>query len=190
MGEMGKLWKGEKVKRYMLYICALAVFAAGAATIDCGDSELSLDELGRIAGLRDRETGRELVAKSLPMFVVRLRDGREVTPSSCREVLAGRFEYVFPNSVGTVVLECRPFFGGWTFEIASAALAKSAQSVSFGNVAPRCAKYLGKQVPRGGRFQGPRRGFRVFPRLLLFRALALSALTIRTGSSVVLPSMY
>ena len=69
MGEIVKLvklvkwvkwWKGEKVKRYMLCICALAVFAAGAATIDCGDAELSLDELGRIAGLRDRGTGREL----------------------------------------------------------------------------------------------------------------------------------
>ena len=134
------------MKIHMLCVGALAAFAAGAATIDCGDAELSLDGLGRIAGLRDRSTGRELVAKAVPMFVVRLSDGREVEPSACRELSAGRLEYVFPGSVGTVTLECRPFYGGWTFEIASAALARNAKKVSFGNVAPRCAKYVGKQV--------------------------------------------
>ena len=66
-----------KMRKHVFCVGVLAAFAAGAATIDCGDAELSLDGLGRIAGLRDRSTGRQLVAKAVPMFVVSLRDGRQ-----------------------------------------------------------------------------------------------------------------
>ena len=120
--------------------------ANGAAVVGCGDAKLVFNALGEIASLEDLSTGRELLRKALPMFTVGLEDGRTAVPSSRRIVSEGRFEYHFPGGVGKIVLECRPFFGGWTFEIVSADLSATARDVSFGQVSPRCVKYAGTLV--------------------------------------------
>ena len=130
----------------LLLGCMSVAECFGKASVDCSDAVLEFNDNGEICALRDFSTGRNLVEKPLPMFSVRLRDGKEVTPSSFRELSPGCFEYVFPGTVGKVRLDCRMFFGGWTFEMVSADLSEDAEEVAFGQIAPRCVKYVGTLV--------------------------------------------
>ena len=135
------------MKKTFCVCLGLMALCVGAVTFDCGDGMLSLDGRGRITGLRDRTAGRELVRTPLALVTVAVGGGRgTVEPVVCRECAGGRLEFAFPDTVGTLVLECQPFFGGWTFTFAEVALTNAAQSVTFGRIAPVCVKYVGRMV--------------------------------------------
>ena len=80
---------------------------------------LSVDELGRIASLREKSSGRELVRQSEPMFAAKFSDGRVEVPRAATRRADGRLVYYrFGSREGEVVLSCEKFDGGWiTFAI-------------------------------------------------------------------------
>ena len=61
-------------------ISAPSLSAESLLVSDGGSSVLSVDELGRIASLREKSSGRELVRQAEPMFAAKFSDGRVEVP--------------------------------------------------------------------------------------------------------------
>ena len=136
--------------------CLLAVAALCAAvasgepsTLDGEAFELDgeaftllLDANGCVTWLREKATGRELLAKLTPFARLRTEDGR--SHFSCDIDFTGknRFVCTFKDGVGTAEFSVTPFLGGWTFEVVRLD-APSAHSLAFARVTPACAKWKG-----------------------------------------------
>ena len=127
-------------------ISAHALQAEPLLVSDGGCSVLSIDELGRIASLREKSSGRELVRQAEPMFAAKFSDGKVEVPRAATRRADGRLVYSgFGSREGEVVLSCEKFDGGWTFKIESVTL-KGLSSIACGQVSPTCLTYCGKLV--------------------------------------------
>ena len=60
---------------------------------DGGCSVLAVDELGRIASLREKSSGRELVRQAEPMFAAKFSDGAVEVPQTATRRNDGRLVY-------------------------------------------------------------------------------------------------
>ena len=93
------------------------MFAAGfPAVVSLTKSfvTLDMDGGGRIASIRERATGRELVAKPCPGVMALAKDGREIRPTSFSrdgDSLVWRF------TGGEAAFSVKPFDGGWRFTL-------------------------------------------------------------------------
>lgn len=75
---------------------------------------LDIDRAGKIASIRERATGRELVERPMPGVVAVAKDGRETSPTSFSrrgDALVWRF------ARGEAALSVKPFEGGWSFRL-------------------------------------------------------------------------
>ncbi|MBU4459914.1 MAG: hypothetical protein KJ579_05050, partial [Verrucomicrobia bacterium] len=111
------------------YTIADAPAPALAAMFKNRHATLAVDTRGRIVSLRNRTSGRELLARPHPLVTVRLADGRQLTARTA--VLDGHsLTFTFPGGVGTAVLDVdaqREFF---TFAIRSLTVS-NAESLTF-----------------------------------------------------------
>ena len=78
---------------------------------------LDIDKAGRIASIRERVTGRELVEKPTPAIIALLDGGKQIAPKSFSHD-GDRLVWYF-NS-GKAILSSKPFAGGWRFTLQSA----------------------------------------------------------------------
>ena len=118
-------------------------FTAGAeCTFENPDVTLAFDEAGRISSLREKASGRELVAAASPMVAVTLKDGRELLPVSFAAD-GGLLRYGFDGGRATIAVE--PFEGGWTFTVRELTV-KDAAKLQFARVMPSSRKWLGLYV--------------------------------------------
>ena len=78
------------------------VSTAGAPvlTLDGAESSLTLDSTGGISSLREKATGRELVAEPTPFVRVLLESGRALRPFRLERRGADRFVCLFPFRTG------------------------------------------------------------------------------------------
>ena len=111
-------------------------------TFDGAESSLTLDSTGCISSLREKATGRELVAEPTPFVRVQLEGGRELRPLRLEGRGADRFVCIFPSRKGTAEFSVKPFPGGWTFTVESLDV-PGARMLAFVRVTPSCAKWKG-----------------------------------------------
>lgn len=123
-----------------LMMVAGAAFGGAAAVFENGLVTLSFDEAGRIASLKDRASGAELVAKAVPMVSVQT-GGRTLEPASFA-FGDGVLTYAFPEGKGELALRIIPFEGGWTFALERMTV-ENPQRITLGQVSPSCGKWVG-----------------------------------------------
>ena len=102
---------------------------------------MTFDGTGRLASLREKTGGRELVARPLPFVEVRDGKGARIVPTGL-SVDGDRLRFSFPK--GSCTLRLVPFKGGWTIET-EAFDVPDAQRFVFGQVAPSCDRQMGWQ---------------------------------------------
>ena len=95
----------------------LSLLAAAATALSLTNRFVTLDfdASGRIASLRERGTGRELVEKPVDFVVARPEKGRSLVPESFSVGGDGSLVWTFPGDAGSVRFSVSPFDGGWTF---------------------------------------------------------------------------
>ena len=94
---------------------SLLAVAATALSLTNRFVTLDFDASGRIASLRERGTGRELVEKPVDFVVARPEKGRSLVPESFSVGGDGSLVWTFPGDAGSVRFSVSPFDGGWTF---------------------------------------------------------------------------
>ena len=120
--------------------CLLCAFGAWAATFTNDGVRLDFDARGRIASLRELDTGRELIRTPLPFVQAVLRGGRREQPTSFRSE-GSRLAYSFRDS-SEIAFDIAPFAGGWTFTFAECTHT-AAQEVVACDLALVCSNYVG-----------------------------------------------
>ena len=105
--------------------------------------ELVFDTLGCVSSLREKASGRELVANVTAFATAKLKDGRTVAPRRIEERKNGEFAWIFAGGLGEVVMAVEPFDGGWTFRVKSSTL-KDVVKFEFCRIEPVCAKWNGR----------------------------------------------
>lgn len=107
---------------------------------------LVIDGKGRIASLRERATGRELVGRLQPMVRVERADGSRLSVCDMRPAAEpGRLTAIFPHGAGSVDLSVRPFEGGWTFRV-EAVDVRDAKRLTFCLLTPLCGTWRGEMA--------------------------------------------
>jgi hypothetical protein len=109
---------------------------------DGGFSVLKTDSRSFVVSLREKATGRELVAKPSPLFRATFAGGAAAESSALRTVGKGEYEASFGNHKGMVAFTVEPYFGGWTFRIKKVSL-EGVKSLQAGRIVPACGKYVG-----------------------------------------------
>ena len=99
------------------------------------------DGAGRLVSMREKATGRELVARPVPFAAFAPKGGREIAATEMARRSDGRLAFKFGDA-GEAVFSVEPFDGGWTFKVESVTPADGGDLV-FGRVRPVCAKYVG-----------------------------------------------
>jgi len=122
--------------------CCSFADVANAVEIDGGYAVLRMDESARIISIREKATGRELVAKQSPFLRATFEGGAEVESSSLRPSGKGGYEARFGKREGSVAFDVEPYFGGWTFRIRKVTL-EGVKSLQAGRIVPACGKYVG-----------------------------------------------
>lgn len=114
-----------------------------AATFENFGVALAFDELGAICSLREKASGRELVTNRVPFASVLAGPGRRRLPvRSVARRGDDRLVWTFPFDAGELEMRVVPFDGGWAFKVERCTVKDVAQ-ISFGRVAPACAKWRG-----------------------------------------------
>jgi hypothetical protein len=139
----------SRIARFALAFLFPAAFCAGqtqgdgfAAEIDGGYAVLRMDESARIVSIREKATGRELVAKPSPFLRATFEGGAAAESSSLRPSGKGGYEARFGKREGSVAFDVEPYFGGWTFRIRKVTL-EGVKSLQAGRIVPACGKYVG-----------------------------------------------
>lgn len=108
--------------------------ALQAADFENAYVELTFDGLGRLASLREKATGRELVGEKIPFVEARDDANRAIRPMSMTRN-GDRLSFAFPKGCCTVRLIA--FDGGWTVRCESCDVPEAAQLV-LAQVKPSC----------------------------------------------------
>lgn len=88
------------------------------AEFENGFVRLAFDEKGRVASIREKKSGRELIDERHAFVTVATRDGRVLEPVSLERRGDGTLSFGFPGG-GSCELAFSPFDGGWTIETRS-----------------------------------------------------------------------
>ncbi|MDD4017370.1 MAG: hypothetical protein PHV28_05440 [Kiritimatiellae bacterium] len=81
------------------------------------DAVLTFNAKGSVVSLRERATGRELLARPGPMAAATLLDGRDIVSDGAEARADGRFVFMFSQDAGKAVFNICPFEGGWSFTV-------------------------------------------------------------------------
>ncbi len=112
-----------------------------AASFENRHATLAIDTQGRITSLRNKASGRELLARPQELVSARLKDGRQITArkvTRSRDALA--FEFARGQGAAVLAVDARPDF--FTFTIRSSSVPDVA-ALTFLNVPVKAAKYRG-----------------------------------------------
>ena len=103
------------------------------------------DTFGALCSLREKTTGRELVANVQPFVRVTRTDETHMVARWLRKQDDGRLVWSFPSSMGEIEMSVKPFRGGWTFQVERCTL-KDVKSFEFCCVTPVCSRWKGSFV--------------------------------------------
>ena len=101
---------------------------------------VDFDDQGRLVSLREKKSGRELIAAKHPFAEVVLADGKRVSPSALT-VEGDRLRFKFGKR-GELSLSVKPFDDGWTLTTESFTV-KDANDLIFAQVTPLCNTHKG-----------------------------------------------
>lgn len=112
-----------------------------AATFKNRRATLAIDVRGRVASLRSKTSGRELLARPQELVSARLKDGRRITARKA-SFANGALTFEFSRGQGAAVLavDTRPDF--FTFTIRSLSV-RDVTALTFFNLPVAAAKYVG-----------------------------------------------
>jgi hypothetical protein len=111
------------------------------ATFENARATLTIDAGGRIASLRSKASGRELLAHPQEIVSARLKDGRQITASKA-SLRDGAIRFEFSGGQGAAVLGVDTRSDYFTFTIRSLSVSDVA-SLTFFSLAVIPAKYQG-----------------------------------------------
>lgn len=118
---------------------------APAVVLDGAQSTLVLDQIGRISSLKEKSSGRELIAEALPFLSVS-RAGRAPLAARRLEPRDGnrRLAFVFPGGQGEAIFRVDAFGAneGWTFTLESISV-PDVEEVFMAKIRPVCTKWCG-----------------------------------------------
>jgi len=98
----------------MIFSAVFLAAALPAASLTNSFVTLDIDRAGKIASIRERATGRELVERPMPGVVAVAKDGRETSPAS----FSRRGDaFVWRFARGEAAFSVKPFEGGWSFRL-------------------------------------------------------------------------
>ena len=112
----------------------IAVFATCVLSLTNSFVTLAFDDAGRLASLRERVSGRELVVAPKSFVEVRTVGGLVLEPQS---LMCTEDELDFDFGVGHAKLRVMPFDGGWTFRTQEFSVPNASNFV-FARVEPVC----------------------------------------------------
>jgi len=112
-----------------------------AATFENRRATLAIDVRGRIAFLRSKASGRELLARSQELVSARLKDGRRITAREA-SFSNGALTFKFPRGQGAAVLAVDTREDIFTFTIRSLSVS-NVSALTFFNLPVTVAKYCG-----------------------------------------------
>lgn len=121
----------------MMLLCAPSLFAAG---FENRWVSVDFDDKGRLVSLREKKSGRELIAAKRPFAEVVLAGGERLSPTSL-SVDPKRLRFGFGEH-GELTLSVRPFDDGWTLTTESFTV-KDAENLVFAQVTPLCSTHKG-----------------------------------------------
>ena len=127
-------WKGRPLPRKP---------APPAIVLDGAKSVMELDSFGRLASVRIKEKGCELLERPLP-FVAIVREKGGMLSTRHVERIENKLVVTFPRMSGEVVLSFHPIGNqdGWSFAVESATVTDIKEIVC-ARVLPSCKKWLG-----------------------------------------------
>ena len=151
------------MKKALAFAAAAITLGAIAADLENEYCAITFGEKGEFASIKSKPSGRELVKpekKGAPMFpfaVLTLDDQQkatsdkkptanrptQLTPTSFKRQ-GDRFAWGFGDH-GALMLEAKPFDGGWVFKIVKSTL-KDYKHIEFMRVKPACNAYKGGYV--------------------------------------------
>ncbi len=146
-----KMARGSMGLRRAFSIALALLAAAGAhgvvagtdvAVSDSGYAVMRMDADSQVASIKEKGTGRELVARPAPFFHATFKDGAKVSSCGLRRTGDGLYEACFKGRNGGVTFTLAPFFGGWTFRIVKVSL-DGLSKLRAGCLVPVCAQYTG-----------------------------------------------
>ena len=127
----------------MLALCAHGAGNVGAsaavARFENDIASIAFDAKGYLASIREKPSGRELVAKKHPFVLLKTGD-REMN-ATVFEAAGERLSWKF-GTLGDIVLRIEPFDGGWTFVLDECTIPKP-QKIWFGRISPTCTEFRG-----------------------------------------------
>lgn len=112
-----------------------------AATFSNDRATLAIDTRGRIASLRDKPSGRELLAKPRELVSARLKDGRQITARKAT-LRDGLLAFEFAGRQGSATLAIEPRKQHFTIAIRALTVPDVA-NLTFFNLLPVPVKYQG-----------------------------------------------
>lgn len=129
------------MKRVLMAV-AVGMTAWGALAVGFENRWVALDfdGRGRLASLREKGTGRELIAEKTPFAEVILSTGLKASPETLTAD-GGRLRFGFGDR-GELVMTVKPFDGGWTFTTESFTVS-DAEALVFAQVTPVCNVHKG-----------------------------------------------
>ncbi|MBR4654926.1 MAG: hypothetical protein IKO72_16335 [Kiritimatiellae bacterium] len=134
--------------RIFLAAIAAAGMLLAAPSLENELVRMEFDDTGKVVSIRERDTGRELVAKPSEFVVaVAVPQGgarREIRPVSLAQDAEGRLVFGFGDA-GEVVIAVRRFAGGWRFEVVRCNV-RDVRQLRLGRIRPVCTKYMGRLV--------------------------------------------
>jgi len=113
-----------------------------AASFKTRCATLAIDSRGQVVSLRDRESGRELLADPQPMVRARLKDGRQISARAATR-RGNTLTFDFARGYGSAVIDVEARRDFFTFAVRSLTLT-NAESLTF------CALPVGVTKYRGG----------------------------------------
>ena len=131
----------KSVVSAMAVLSAVAAWAAPVFVSDSGEATLTIDDKGRLASLKEKLSGRELVEKPEPFVAAVGPKGGLTFPVRASLADGNALTFAF-TSGGRIELRAERFSGGWTFTVAAADCV-GAQRFRFASVAPACRRYAG-----------------------------------------------
>ena len=125
--------------------CAVIAAAAFAEPMKfrCDESEITFGENGAVTSIRERATGRELVAKPNPFVSVHLSGGREAAAVSARR-RGDAVVFALADGAGEVSVRVESQSWGWRFTVERADVPR-ADSVVWSALEPVCRLYEGRK---------------------------------------------
>ena len=127
-------------RRFCLISLAVALaLSAHGVTLDGDLVSLTFDDKGCLASIKEKTSGRELVARKRS-FILLKSEGRERDATSF-SAGNGRLAWKYAG-LGEIVLRVDPFDGGWTFTLAECTV-PSPQKIMFGRISPVCTEFRG-----------------------------------------------